>query len=183
MLPTNFNFYICGKDELCYHENKDLTHFIGFTHPNNDDVADYSNFKLKPTVFNVHDVYDNRYNHLGIELKWPDEKLIEEIIQIGISIKEEILKQNKVALLVHCAAGISRSTACAYIILNVILGEWQEREALSEVMNRRPIAHLNPLMVSLGDKLLGRKFKMIAPLKHCVDWNRGREDSGSPLLF
>lgn len=183
MLPLNFNFYVCGKDELCYHENKELTHFIGFTHPNNDDVADYSNFRLKPTVFVAHDVFDNRYDKYGIQLVWPDKQLIEDIIQVGISIKKELLKQNPVTLLIHCQAGISRSTAAAYIILNVILGEWNERGALAELMSRRNIARPNPLMVTLADQLLNRKYKMIAPLKNCVDWNRGREDNQSPLLF
>lgn len=184
-LPNNFTFYICGEDEVKFYSNKNITHSITFTHPRHKNGADFSEFKnLKfKKEFEVHDVYDNRYDNKGINLKWPDKELMGEIIEIANLIKKEIKSGEQVNLLTNCAAGVSRSTATTYVILCYLMGEWEERTALALVENKRPIARPNPLMVELADELLNRGYKMVAPLKNKLDLKRGSDQDDSCLLF
>ena len=62
-------------------------------------------------------------------------------------------------LLIHCWAGISRSSAAAYVIAcDHNLGF--EREIAEELRRRAPSVTPNRLMVTLADELLGRSGRM-----------------------
>lgn len=63
--------------------------------------------------------------------------------------------------LVHCWAGISRSTAAAYILLCDIHGPGYEEEIASALRMRAPHANPNRLMIRHADALLQRKRRMI----------------------
>ncbi len=58
--------------------------------------------------------------------------------------------------LVHCQAGISRSTATAVLMFASWFGPGREEEAAQAVLRRVPHAMPNPLLISLGDAQLGR---------------------------
>jgi predicted protein tyrosine phosphatase len=64
-------------------------------------------------------------------------------------------------MLVHCRAGISRSTAAAYILACDRAGPGAEA-ALANILRERA-AHADPnrLMVRIGDDLLGRRGRMV----------------------
>jgi predicted protein tyrosine phosphatase len=64
-------------------------------------------------------------------------------------------------MLVHCWAGVSRSMAAAYILLNDRL-PGNERDIARAMRRRAPHAYPNPLMVKLADNALGRDGRMIA---------------------
>jgi predicted protein tyrosine phosphatase len=68
-------------------------------------------------------------------------------------------------LLVHCWAGISRSTAAAYILLCDRLGPGSETEIAQSLRYRAPHACPNPLMIRLADRLLERNGRMIEAVK------------------
>lgn len=57
-------------------------------------------------------------------------------------------------VLIHCEAGISRSTAAALIIYACWLGQGREHEAMERVIAQRPYAIPNRRMVKLADTLL-----------------------------
>ena len=65
------------------------------------------------------------------------------------------------AMLIHCHAGISRSTAIALIVWAYLLGSGGEEQALAYVLTARPQARPNRLIVKLGDELLNRRSKLI----------------------
>jgi predicted protein tyrosine phosphatase len=67
-------------------------------------------------------------------------------------------------MLVHCWAGISRSTAAAYILACDKSGPGTEA-ALAKILRERA-AHAAPnrLMVQIGDDLLGRSGRMVDAL-------------------
>jgi len=117
-------------------------------------------------------------------LKMPSIELMNDIVKHAEKIKAKLDRGEEVRLLCGCAAGVSRSTATCYIILCYLLGEWNEREALNLLVNKRPIARPNALMVKIADDLMGRKYKMVSPLHNSLDLERETEDdSGSILLF
>jgi hypothetical protein len=64
-------------------------------------------------------------------------------------------------LLVHCHAGISRSTASMALILSQALPHLSAREILDEVLRIRPKAWPNLRIIELGDAMLARNGAMI----------------------
>ncbi|KQZ81915.1 protein tyrosine phosphatase [Mesorhizobium sp. Root157] len=68
-------------------------------------------------------------------------------------------------LVVHCYAGISRSTAAAFIIAAALRPERDERELAATLRWLSPSATPNPRLVAVADALLGRQGRMIAAIK------------------
>jgi predicted protein tyrosine phosphatase len=64
-------------------------------------------------------------------------------------------------VLIHCEAGISRSSAAALIMYACWLGPGREREAMERVLMQRPIAMPNRRMVELADGLLDRRGRLL----------------------
>jgi predicted protein tyrosine phosphatase len=63
-------------------------------------------------------------------------------------------------LLIHCWAGISRSTASAFIALCMLRPDEDEVELARELRAASPSASPNPLIVAYADTLLGRGGRM-----------------------
>lgn len=61
----------------------------------------------------------------------------------------------------HCAAGISRSTAAAFILHCLHLDPGAEEDAMRAVLEDNPFASPNRLMVELADDLLDRGGDML----------------------
>ena len=68
-------------------------------------------------------------------------------------------------LLIHCAAGISRSTAIAFATLCHRAGPGFESDCFLALRRIRPSASPNPLIVEFADDLLGRNGAMIETIK------------------
>ena len=64
------------------------------------------------------------------------------------------------ALLIHCHAGISRSSAIALAILARGMGEGKEIEAIKTLEKIHPNARPNKSMVWMTDEILGRDMKL-----------------------
>ena len=78
-------------------------------------------------------------------------------IQQALSFAQEI----NGPLLVHCRAGVSRSTAIALAIAADRLGAGNERRACEWLRQAYPQAQQNRLVVFLADELLGRGQALI----------------------
>ena len=63
-------------------------------------------------------------------------------------------------MLIHCWAGISRSTASAYTALCMLRPKADEEELALELRAASPSATPNRLIISLVDDILGRKGRM-----------------------
>ena len=90
-------------------------------------------------------------------------------IQQIISLARE-LQSTTGRILIHCEAGISRSTAAALIMYSVWLGPGREREAMMRVLVQRPIAIPNRRMVEIADRLLDRAGRLIEVLYEYAPW-------------
>ena len=87
----------------------------------------------------------------------------EEDIQQIITIAQE-LRSKTGRVLIHCEAGVSRSSAAALIMYTCWLGQGSEQEAMRRVLAQRPIAMPNRRMVEIADRLLQREGRLVAVL-------------------
>jgi predicted protein tyrosine phosphatase len=67
-------------------------------------------------------------------------------------------------MVVHCYAGISRSTASAFAAVCLLNPHRDEIEIAKQIRAASPIASPNRLIVSLADKALGREGRMLRAL-------------------
>ena len=68
-------------------------------------------------------------------------------------------------LVVHCYAGISRSTASAFAAACMLNPDRDEGEIARRIREASPIAQPNRLIVALADKALGRDGRMLRALE------------------
>jgi predicted protein tyrosine phosphatase len=69
-------------------------------------------------------------------------------------------------MVVHCFAGISRSTAAAFIALCAVNPEASEALIAQRLREASPTAWPNRLMISLADEALVRRGRMIKAVEH-----------------
>ena len=67
-------------------------------------------------------------------------------------------------MVVHCYAGISRSTASAFAAACMLNPQRDERVIARQIRQASPIAAPNRLIVTLADKALGREGRMVRAL-------------------
>ncbi|KLK93192.1 protein tyrosine phosphatase [Microvirga vignae] len=84
-------------------------------------------------------------------------------------------------LLFHCWAGISRSTAAAYITACALAPERDEPELALALRQAAPAATPNARFVALADDLLGRQGRMVEAIRAI---GRGTEAmEGTPFML
>lgn len=99
-------------------------------------------------MLSFHDIVE-----LTPDLIAPDADVVSAILDFGRGAVEDR------ALLIHCWAGISRSSAAAYAIA-CDRNPGYEAEIADELRRRSPYVTPNRLMVRLADALLGRDGRM-----------------------
>ncbi len=67
-------------------------------------------------------------------------------------------------LVVHCFAGISRSTAAAYIVAAALDPERDEAGLAQALRHASPSATPNARLIAIADDLLGREGRMVAAI-------------------
>lgn len=87
--------------------------------------------------------------------------------------------QGPAPMLAHCWAGISRSTAAAYIIACLRHPPGHEPLFAEQLRHAAPEATPNPWMIALADTILGRNGRMVSAIAAI---GRGRE-AGHGVCF
>jgi len=96
-----------------------------------------------------HDIVEPKADHVA-----PDAGMVHAILEFGRDADASR------PLLIHCWAGISRSSAAAYAIA-CARNPGFEAEIATELRRRSPVVTPNRLMVALADDLLGRRGVMV----------------------
>jgi predicted protein tyrosine phosphatase len=68
-------------------------------------------------------------------------------------------------ILIHCHAGISRSTAAVYALACRLAGPGHEADLAMALRALSAAATPNPRMIALADDLLGREGKMVSAIR------------------
>jgi predicted protein tyrosine phosphatase len=156
-----FRLSVCGKDEIDGYAHHGVTHILSLEDPRTP--------KETPPWFHgvhwqlhFHDVESIEEAQV-VDGTAVTEKQVAAILRAGA----DCLKASQgepVHLLVHCLAGISRSTAACYAILAEVLGPGHAEQALEYVRRIRPEAFPNLLVVKHADRLLGRGGELLRAL-------------------
>ena len=68
-------------------------------------------------------------------------------------------------LLIHCFAGVSRSTAAAFISACALSPQRDESEIAQAIRQASPTATPNPRLVAVADNMLGRNGRMVKAIE------------------
>lgn len=85
----------------------------------------------------------------------PAAEVVEDVLAFGKTWTGEA------PMLVHCWAGVSRSTATAYILACQRLPEVNESKIAQALRKASASATPNPLLIQLADDIMGRRGKMV----------------------
>ena len=148
-------------------------------HPELDAFGEFAPHRRLGLRF--HDIIEPTPDRLA-----PSREDVARLLEFGT----ELSAASRSHLLVHCHAGVSRSTAAATLILAQAQPDRPASEALDAVVRMRPRAWPNLRMLEFGDALLGRNGEIVAaaslvyrrvldrePLleEAMIDGGRGRE--------
>jgi len=150
---------ICGLSELDRYSAGDVTHVLSILDPGNPGPDAFSKYPPHGRVIlHFHDEID-----AGPNIVLPETKDIRKILALGESIVENS-GESRPHLLVHCHMGVSRSTAAMAIVLALCHPDEDEETIFSRVLQTRPHAWPNSLMVELADNLLARSGRLVSAL-------------------
>jgi predicted protein tyrosine phosphatase len=153
MVP--FRITVCGIDELGDHCDLGVTHVLSILDPHAPELPVFGSF-------GEHERVELRFDDV-IE-DGPDQVMprqdVEKILAFGRDLVDE--PSATAHLLVHCHAGVSRSTAAMTLILAQARPELAADEILAEVLRIRSHAWPNLRIIELGDELLGRNGAIVA---------------------
>jgi predicted protein tyrosine phosphatase len=153
MKPSAFTeLIVCGIDELDGHSDRGVTHVLSILDPGWPEPAALENFDphFRATL-HFHDAIEP---DAGIVL--PEKSDVERILAFGREAGDERRP------LIHCHAGISRSTAAMLMILAQAYPQETEDAIVDRLLQIRPQAWPNSRMVAFADELLGRNGRLLA---------------------
>lgn len=149
---------ICGLRELADYREAAVTHVLSIldpAHPEPEDFAAYGPHRRLTLRFD--DIIAPQPGLLA-----PERGHIEALLEFGSGLAAGDPLSH---LLVHCHAGVSRSTAS----MAILMAEAQPREDEDAIFARlreiRPQAWPNSLMIRFADELLGREGRIVAALR------------------
>src|SRR6204780_1200981 len=153
MKPSSFPaFAICGLDELIGHQGRGVTHVLSILDPEWPEPAAFQAYDphFRATL-RFHDAIES-----DPDVLLPQRGDVEAILTFGRDAAEAG------GLLIHCHAGISRSTAAMLMILAQAHPHEPEDELAERLLNTRPQAWPNSRMIGFADERLGRDGRLSA---------------------
>ena len=94
----------------------------------------------------------------------PQKKHIERALEFAESLGNG-------SLIIHCVAGISRSSGIALAIIANSLGIGKEEESIKELQILNPYCLPNKLVVKLADEILGHEMKLYNNTIELIDYH------------
>jgi predicted protein tyrosine phosphatase len=153
MKPFAFSaLTVCGLDELDSHSERGVTHVLSILDPEWPEPEAFEDFDPHARVtFRFHDAIEPE---LGVVL--PQKSDVNAILAFS----RDAGDVNH--LLIHCHAGISRSTAAMLMILAQAHPHEKEDAVVDRLLEIRPQAWPNSRMIGFADELLGRDGRLSA---------------------
>lgn len=151
-----FRVTVCGIEELAGHCGAGVSHVLSILDPDWPVPEAFGSFgEHEKLELRFHDAIED-----APDMTPPREEHVAQLLAFGRDLMAE--PPADAHLLVHCHAGISRSTAAMALILAQGLPDLPACEILGEVLRIRPKAWPNLRMIEIGDSMLARNGAMIA---------------------
>ncbi len=147
---------ICGIDELAEHKAVGASHVLSILGPSDPRPEAFGSY-------GEHERLELRFDDIIEET--PDQRAPERSDVVALlAFGRDLLTEPRQAvhLLVHCHAGISRSTAAMAMILAQAMPEQPAAAILGRVHEIREKAWPNLRMIEFGDAVLGRGGALVA---------------------
>jgi predicted protein tyrosine phosphatase len=146
---------ICGLEELEALRDHSVTHVLSILDPDWPDPAAFADWgRHSRQVFRFHDVIGEYPGYVA-----PTREHVAEILRFG----EELGAAGEPVehFLVHCHAGISRSTAAMALVLAQARPDLPADAVFAEILRIRPKAWPNLRMIEFGDTILQRERTLV----------------------
>jgi predicted protein tyrosine phosphatase len=148
-----FQVTICGIDELGFHWEAGVTHVLSILDPGWPEPEALGAFDVHRRLeLRFHDVIEAGPGWIA-----PERLDVEQLLSFG----RDLTESRGTHLLVHCHAGVSRSTAAATLILAQARPDRPAEEVLQAVVRQRSHAWPNLRILELGDALLDRRGEIV----------------------
>jgi predicted protein tyrosine phosphatase len=152
MTPPGSFATVCGLDELDGHAARGVTHVLSILDPEWPDPEAFLAFGPHArATFRFHDAIEP-----GRGVLLPERADVEAMLAFGRDAGDVS------RLLIHCHAGISRSTAAMLMILADAYPDESEDAIADRLTSIRPQAWPNLRMIVFGDEVLGRAGRLTA---------------------
>jgi predicted protein tyrosine phosphatase len=152
-VPEFFQFTICGIPELGSHCEAGVTHVLSILDPEWPEPPEFEDYAPhRRLALRFHDIIEPMPGRCA-----PNRDDVARLLAFG----REVGDPNACHLLVHCHAGVSRSTAATALILAQAHPGRPAREVFDAVSHIRPRAWPNLRILEFGDELLGRGGEIV----------------------
>jgi predicted protein tyrosine phosphatase len=151
---------VCGLEELTLHGSRGVTHVLSILDPDCPEPAAFHAYdRHHRTILRFHDAIEPASN-----IVLPERHNIEGILRFGRSLANPMDGDVEPHLLVHCHAGISRSTAAMAMLMAQLDADQDEDGIFGRLVELRPKAWPNSRMIGFADRLLARNGRLIEAL-------------------
>ena len=147
---------ICGISELPGHARSCVTHVLSILDPAEPEPLAFADYP-------PHDRLTLRFDDVIEPIPGcmaPTPEHVEQLLTFGREIGADALQ----TLLIHCHAGVSRSTASATALLLQAFPELRPEEVFEHIGRVRPQAWPNSRMIAFADEQLGRNGTLTTAL-------------------
>jgi predicted protein tyrosine phosphatase len=145
-----FRITVCGIEELAGHCETGVSHVLSILDPDWPVPEAFGGFgEHEKLEMRFHDVIEETPG-----MQAPRAEHVAALLEFGRDLLEEPPAEGH--LLVHCHAGISRSSASMSLILAQARPDLPAEAIYQEVLRIRPKVWPNLRMIELGDAMLGR---------------------------
>ena len=148
-----FELTICGIEELACRCAQGVSHVLSILDPGWPEPAHLNIFAVDRRLkLRFHDIIETQPGWIAPE-RWD--------VDLLLAFGRNLTASRQTHLLIHCHAGISRSTAAATLVVAQARPDRSADEVLREVVRLRPRAWPNLRILELGDEILGRRGEIV----------------------
>ena len=150
-----FRITVCGLDELAGHCEARVSHVLSILDPEWPAPAVFESFGAHERLeLRFHDVIEESPGAV-----MPSAAHVERLFAFGRAL--ELERGAEPHLLVHCHAGVSRSSASMALLVAQAVPRRSGEEIFAEILQIRPQIWPNLRILELGDRMLGRGGELI----------------------
>ena len=151
-----FGMTVCGIGDLAGHCQVGASHVLSILDPDWPVPEAFSAYGEHARLeLRFHDVIEDIPGTVP-----PNEEHVAGLLAFGRALAAE--RDGNPHLLVHCHAGVSRSTASMALILAQALPRAPARQILGDVVRIRPQAWPSLRIIEIGDAMLARSGELVA---------------------